>query len=61
MSLIGTILASFLVGYTESIVACYWNSAWIPMIEMAVLAMVLLVKPGGLVGVEVKKLGAERE
>jgi hypothetical protein len=31
------------------------------MIEMAVLAAILLFRPGGLIGVEVKKLGAEQE
>ena len=61
LSLVGTILASFLIGYTESIIAGYWNSAWIPMVEMVILAMVLLFRPGGLIGTEVKKLGAERE
>ena len=61
MSLVGTILAAFLLGYTESLVAGYWDPVWIPMIEMAVLAAVLLFRPGGLVGVEIKKLGAERE
>ncbi len=61
MSLVGTIIAAFIVGYTESIVSVYWDPAWIPMIEMAVLAAILIFRPGGLVGIEVKKLGAARE
>ena len=60
-SLVGTILASFLIGYTESIVASYWNPAWIMMVEMVILALVLLFRPGGLIGMEIKQLGAERE
>lgn len=60
-SLVGTILASFLIGFTESIVASFWNPAWITMVEMVILALVLLLRPGGLIGMEIKQLGAARE
>ena len=60
-SLAGTIIAAFIVGYTESIVTGYWSAAWIPMIEMALMAAILIFRPGGLLGVEIKKVGAARE
>jgi len=55
LSLIGTVLGAFLVGFTESIVTAYWGPEWVIMMEMAILALVLFFRPGGLLGVEVKE------
>lgn len=54
-SILGTTLASLIIGYTEAIVSVFWDAGWIPTIEMAILASILLFAPGGLLGRESKE------
>ena len=54
LSLLGTALAAGILGFTESFITAYWSGEWITMVEMALLAGVLLFRPGGLLGVEVR-------
>ena len=52
-SVVGTILGAFLIGFTGSIVGTLIDPKWVTMIEMLILALILLFRPGGIMNVEI--------
>jgi branched-chain amino acid transport system permease protein len=51
-SLSGTVLAAYLVGLTEAVVATYAGIYWTPVVLFLMLIVVLAVRPRGLLGQE---------
>jgi branched-chain amino acid transport system permease protein len=52
-SVVGTILGAFLIGFTGSIVGTLIDPKWVTMIEMLILLLILLFRPGGIMNVEI--------
>lgn len=50
-SIKGTIVAAFVIGFTEALVSLYYGVKWSLPALFVVLALVLLVRPNGLLGV----------
>jgi branched-chain amino acid transport system permease protein len=46
----GAMLGGLLLGLAEQLVAGYWSSSWRDAVAFALLILILLVKPSGLLG-----------
>jgi branched-chain amino acid transport system permease protein len=51
----GAIIGAVLIGVIEALVAGYWNSALRDLITFSLLIAVLLIKPSGLMGVNIEE------
>jgi len=49
-SIAGVMLASFLLGYTQTIVAMYLSTRWVMVVFLAAIILVLAIRPSGLLG-----------
>jgi branched-chain amino acid transport system permease protein len=49
----GAIIASFIYGAGETLVAGYWDPSWVPAFTFGIIIVILLVRPGGLMGTPV--------
>jgi branched-chain amino acid transport system permease protein len=50
-SVLGTVIAAFLVAGTEAVTIHYLNASWVLMTQFALIAIVLLVRPRGVAGI----------
>jgi branched-chain amino acid transport system permease protein len=49
-SIPGSILASLLLGYSETIVAYLISSSWTELVSLVAVVTTLMIKPSGLLG-----------
>ncbi len=49
-SIPGSILAALIIGYSETIVAFYWNPQWTGAISLIAVLLTLVLRPSGLMG-----------
>jgi branched-chain amino acid transport system permease protein len=50
-SVLGTVIAAFLVAGTEAVTIHYLDASWVLMTQFALIAIVLLVRPRGVAGI----------
>jgi branched-chain amino acid transport system permease protein len=50
-SILGTVIAAFLVAATEALTLHYLNAGWVLLMQFALIAVVLLVRPRGVAGI----------
>jgi branched-subunit amino acid ABC-type transport system permease component len=50
-SILGTVIAAFLVAATEAVTVHYIHSGWVLVTQLALIAIVLLVRPRGVAGI----------
>jgi branched-chain amino acid transport system permease protein len=50
-SILGTVIAAVLVAATEALTVHYLNSSWVLVTQLALIAIVLLVRPRGVAGI----------
>ena len=51
-SLTGTVIAAYIIGLIESTSAFIWSLYWAPVVLFAVLILVMIIRPTGLMGTE---------
>ncbi len=49
-SILGVILASFIIGYSQQIVATYVGPHWVMLVIFAAMLLILMIRPSGLMG-----------
>jgi branched-chain amino acid transport system permease protein len=49
-SIPGSILAALIIGYSETIVAFYWNPQWTGAVSLIAVLLTLVLRPSGLMG-----------
>jgi branched-chain amino acid transport system permease protein len=47
-NVVGAIVASLIYGTGETMVAGYWDPAWVPLFTFGIIIAILIVRPGGL-------------
>ena len=50
-SVLGTVIAAFLVAGTEAVTIHYLDASWVLLTQFALIAIVLLVRPRGVAGI----------
>ena len=49
-SIRGTIIAAYIIGFTQAAVSIYWSSTYAPPVLYAVILVVLIIRPYGIAG-----------